>query len=47
VPDLVPATAAVTNAVLNGDVTPHEGAAAARVIEAHGSISSWSSSSDA
>jgi hypothetical protein len=24
------ATAAVTNAVLNGDVTPHEGAAAAR-----------------
>lgn len=37
-PDLVPATAAVTNAVLNGDVTPREGAAAARVIEAHGSM---------
>jgi hypothetical protein len=38
VPDLVPATAAVTNAVLNGDVTPREGAAAARVIEAHRSM---------
>lgn len=37
-PDLVPATAAVTNAVLNGDVTPREGAAAARVIETHGSM---------
>ena len=37
-PDLVPATAAVANAVLNGDVTPREGAAAARVIEAHGSM---------
>jgi hypothetical protein len=37
-PDLVPATAAVTNAVLNGDVTPREGAAAARVIEAHGNM---------
>ena len=35
-PDLVPATAAVTNAVLNGDVTPREGAAAARVIQTHG-----------
>jgi hypothetical protein len=38
VPDLVPATAAVTTAVLNGDVTPREGAAAARVIEAHRSM---------
>jgi len=37
-PDLVPATAAVTNAVLNGDVTPREGAAAARVIETHRSM---------
>ena len=38
VPDLVPATAAVANAVLSGDVTPREGAAAARVIEAHRSM---------
>jgi hypothetical protein len=37
-PDLVPATAAVANAVLAGDVTPRECAAAARVIEAHGSM---------
>lgn len=37
-PDLVPATAAITNAVLNGSVTPREGAAAARVIEAHGDM---------
>ena len=28
----------VTNAVLNGDVTPREGAAAARVIDAHRSM---------
>jgi hypothetical protein len=35
VTDLVPATAAVTNAVLAGDATPAEGAAAARVIDAH------------
>src|SRR5690348_12553956 len=38
VSDVVPATAAVTNAVLNGDVTPREGAAAARVIETHGKM---------
>ena len=38
VSDVVPATAAVTNAVLNGEVTPREGAAAARVIETHGSM---------
>src|SRR5581483_10563996 len=36
VSDVVPATAAVTNAVLTGDVTPREGAAAARAIETHG-----------
>jgi hypothetical protein len=36
VADVVPASAAVTSAVLNGDVTPREGAAVARVIEAHG-----------
>jgi len=35
VADFVPATAAVTNAVLSGDVTPREGAAAARVLMAH------------
>ena len=38
VADVVPASAAVTSAVLNGDVTPREGAAVARVIEAHGSM---------
>ncbi|HLG44848.1 MAG TPA: hypothetical protein VKY24_01295 [Reyranella sp.] len=38
VPDLVPATAAVANAVLNGAITPREGAAAMRVIEAHRSM---------
>jgi hypothetical protein len=37
-PDLVPASAAVTNAVLNGDVTPREGAAVARALHAHGSM---------
>ena len=36
--DLLPATAAVTNALLNGDVTPREAAAAARVIKAHGDL---------
>jgi len=36
--DLVPATAAIINAVLNGDVTPREGAEAARMIQAHGSV---------
>jgi hypothetical protein len=34
----VPATAAVANAVLNGAITPREGAAAVRVIEAHRSM---------
>ena len=34
-PDLVPASAAVTNAVLNGDVTPDEGRVAARVLDRH------------
>ena len=38
VADVVPASAAVTSAVLNGDVTPREGAAVARVIEVHGSM---------
>jgi hypothetical protein len=38
VADVVPASAAVTSAVLNGDLTPREGAAVARVIEAHGSM---------
>jgi hypothetical protein len=38
IPDLVPASAAVTNAVLNGDVTPDEGRAAARVLDRHGSM---------
>ena len=38
IPDLVPASAAVTNAVLNGDVTPDEGRAAARVLDRHGNI---------
>ncbi|HYD04435.1 MAG TPA: hypothetical protein VEC60_01870 [Reyranella sp.] len=33
--DLLPVTAAVTNAVMSGDATPEEGAAAARVISAH------------
>lgn len=36
--DLLPASAAVTSAVLNGDVTPEEGAATARVLAAHESI---------
>jgi hypothetical protein len=35
IPDLVPAGAAVTSAVLSGDLTPQEGAAAARVLVAH------------
>lgn len=35
---LVPAMAAITNAALNGDVTSREGAAAARVIQAHWSV---------
>jgi hypothetical protein len=38
IPDLVPATAAVTNAVLSGEATPQEGAAVARVIDAHGNM---------
>ena len=38
VADVVPASAAVTSAVLDGDLTPGEGAAVARVIEAHGSM---------
>ena len=38
IPDIVPASAAVTNAVLNGDVTPDEGRAAIRVLDRHGSI---------
>jgi hypothetical protein len=38
VSDVVPATAAITNAVLKGDVTPREGAAAARAIETHGKM---------
>lgn len=33
--DLLPAGAAVTSAVLNGDLTPEEGSAAARVLVAH------------
>lgn len=45
--DLVPATAAIVNAVLNGDVTPREGAAAARMIQAHGSVITWSTSNSA
>jgi hypothetical protein len=36
--DVIPATAAITDAVLAGDVTPAEGAAAARVIEVHGNL---------
>jgi hypothetical protein len=38
VPDLVPASAAVTNAVFKGDLTPREGAAMARVLEGHGDM---------
>ena len=34
-PHLLPVGTAVTKAVLSGDVTPQEGAAAVRVIEAH------------
>lgn len=33
--DLLPVGAALTNAVFNGDVTPEEGSAAARVLTAH------------
>ena len=35
IPDLVPAGAAVTGAVLSGELTPEEGSAAARVLVAH------------
>jgi len=35
IPDLVPAGAAVTSAVLSGELTPEEGSAAARVLVAH------------
>jgi hypothetical protein len=38
IPDLLPASTAVTNAVLNGDVTPDEGQAAVRVLDRHRSI---------
>jgi hypothetical protein len=37
-PDLLPASAAVTNAVLNGEVTPREGQAVIRVLDRHGSL---------
>jgi hypothetical protein len=37
VPDLVPASA-MTNAVLNGDVTPDEGRAAVRGLDRHGNM---------
>jgi hypothetical protein len=36
--DVIPATAAITDAVLAGDVTPAEGEAAARVIKVHGDL---------
>jgi hypothetical protein len=35
IPDLVPAGAAVSSAVLGGDLTPEEGSAASRVLVAH------------
>jgi hypothetical protein len=36
--DLLPVGAALTNAVLTGDLTPEEGAAASRVLRAHESL---------
>ncbi|HTR87235.1 MAG TPA: hypothetical protein VMI56_22320 [Reyranella sp.] len=36
--DIIPATAAITDAVLAGDVTPAEGMATARVIKVHGNM---------